>query len=208
MAGMTDQAGGQVPESVAQDVGFGVSARPSISCMAQQPGPGCEVTGEARREHPSAVDGSGLGGEVAQATGLVAAHLFFHHRVRAVQDVEPLRAGPRRSIRHSGRATSGRWAQGPPGHGGLCCAGLNPVGRPRRSRTTVRARTRFDVTQRGSAGEARSMHAVTSSLPQDAPPRHGWPAETLRIRPAAPWRKPWTRSKATSATAEGWGKSP
>jgi hypothetical protein len=87
---MADQAGGQMPQFVAQGVRFGVREAVRI-VQSQQPGPGFEITGEIRGEHPATVDRPGLRREIVQATGLVAADPVFHHRVRAVQNIKPLR---------------------------------------------------------------------------------------------------------------------
>ena len=55
LAGVADEAGGKVPDPVAERVGLGV-LEVFLVVEAQEPGPGGEVGGDVGGRHPAAVD--------------------------------------------------------------------------------------------------------------------------------------------------------
>lgn len=57
-------------EPVAHGVGFGVGEA-GLVVQAEEPGPGVQVGGEVRGQHPAPVDVPGLGREVVQSQSLV-----------------------------------------------------------------------------------------------------------------------------------------
>jgi hypothetical protein len=83
------EAGGQVPEPVAERLRLGV-AEALLVVQADEPRPGGQVGGDGRGEDPAAVDLLCLGWQVAQAHGLAVADAVFHDGVLAVQHVDEL----------------------------------------------------------------------------------------------------------------------
>jgi hypothetical protein len=91
VADEADEAGGEVPDPVAERVRLGI---PEVLLVveSEEAGPGGEVGGDVRGQHPSLVDLPGFRGQVAQAYGLGGADAVgLDGGVVAVQDVDVLR---------------------------------------------------------------------------------------------------------------------
>src|SRR4051795_4567314 len=91
LAGVEGEPGREVPDPVAESTGVCV-AELGVVAVAEEAGPGGEVSGDVRRDDPAAVDLPGLGGKGAQSHGLGGAHSGgLDAGVLAVQDVDELR---------------------------------------------------------------------------------------------------------------------
>src|SRR5271170_900601 len=90
LAGVDGEAGGDVPDPVAERVRVGFPQF-LVVAKAEEAGPGGDVGSDVRGDDPAAVDLPGLGGEVAQAHGLGGADACgLHDGVLAVDHVDVL----------------------------------------------------------------------------------------------------------------------
>src|ERR1700704_18148 len=91
LAGVTGEAGWDMPDPVAERVRVGVS-QVRVVPAAEEAGPGGQVGGDVRGDDPAAVDLPGLRREVPQAHGLGGADAAcLHDGVLAVDGVDVLR---------------------------------------------------------------------------------------------------------------------